>query len=980
MGKNRFVKVGLGVLLCLSTLGHTSYTVVHDQVKEKIKSKSLQNVQRLKIKLDNGLEAFLISDPSAKKSGAALSVAVGQFHEPFDKIGMAHFVEHMLFMGTAKYPDEHEYQDFMTENGGLVNAYTAGDQTVYIFQVNNAQMNEALDRFSSFFTEPLFNESGLSRERKAVNQEFLMRANSDGLRQHLVQVEFMNENSPLHAWRCGTEETLKAVSRDELVTWYQNNYSANIMKLVVYSALPMQELVTVVDQSFSLIPNRQIEKTNLTAPNFNSASLGQWVYSEPIKDVKQLAIVWELPSEFAVDLENHTADIVSAALGDESQNSLSRILKDKGYINTLQTGLDLTDHETSFFEMHYDLTEKGLKNVSEVVGLTYEAINTFKATGIPRYCFDEKVKMAKLNYQYQSRPEAVFDYVSTMAHKSQYEKLATFPSQTAWPTTFNQAKIQEFLSCLTPNAAFYQVMAPEASINKTFDRKEKDMGVRYTIEPISASQLQNWAHLKAQSQIKIAPPNPYIPNDLELVTENVSFDPTVQAKLYAQNAKESIYYAVDKEFFQPEAYCSLYLTTPSFGVSANDRVLADLYLLSIQDALVGVMEQGGKAGLSAQLTLSPKFGWGINVSGYSQKLELYLKEIVDESKNHKPNLEKFNLFKEQLARAYANQQKEAPYKHAADTMNSLILKDYVDAANMAAALQKIDYQFFKNFCEKLYNEVYIRAMFYGNITEKNVEQLTTHLNQIFKNSSPYELSRQPKREVLDLSANSLPRYFSKNIDQMGSSTYLMISYGQLDHSKRAAFEILSRAIKEPFFDTIRTKQQIGYLVRATPAEYEKFLFTGFIVQSNSCSPRDILARFELFNEQFLATLGTEEFSKDKFDAVKRSLITEYLQPPVSIEAKGAELSSLAFFYEDFKWKEQCVAALNELSFDQFVQFSKEKLGKTNNKRIAVLVEGQMPTGQVIEYVPINNVETFKAESYYSSEKKSVEELNGKINP
>jgi len=77
-----------------------------------------------------------VSDPSAEKSAAALSVGVGLLHDPMSQQGMAHYLEHMLFLGTERYPDTKGYSDFMTKNGGAHNAYTWLDITNYMFKIN----------------------------------------------------------------------------------------------------------------------------------------------------------------------------------------------------------------------------------------------------------------------------------------------------------------------------------------------------------------------------------------------------------------------------------------------------------------------------------------------------------------------------------------------------------------------------------------------------------------------------------------------------------------------------------------------------------------------------------------------------------------------------------------------------------------------------------------------------------------------------
>ena len=79
--------------------------------------------------LDNGLRVLLVSDPKFNKSGAALAVNTGQIDDPADREGLAHFLEHMLFLGTEKYPEVADYGNFIKSNGGYNNAYTTSDHT-----------------------------------------------------------------------------------------------------------------------------------------------------------------------------------------------------------------------------------------------------------------------------------------------------------------------------------------------------------------------------------------------------------------------------------------------------------------------------------------------------------------------------------------------------------------------------------------------------------------------------------------------------------------------------------------------------------------------------------------------------------------------------------------------------------------------------------------------------------------------------------
>lgn len=82
--------------------------------------------------LPNGLRVLLVSDAAATRAAAAVDVHVGSFSDPPQLPGLAHFCEHMSFLGTTKYPGEEDFSSFLSQHGGSSNAYTDNEDTVYV--------------------------------------------------------------------------------------------------------------------------------------------------------------------------------------------------------------------------------------------------------------------------------------------------------------------------------------------------------------------------------------------------------------------------------------------------------------------------------------------------------------------------------------------------------------------------------------------------------------------------------------------------------------------------------------------------------------------------------------------------------------------------------------------------------------------------------------------------------------------------------
>lgn len=140
--------------------------------------------------LGNGLRVLLCSDPSTNSAGVAMDVHVGACSDPDDLPGLAHFCEHMLFLGTEKYPVEDSFETFLSSNGGQSNAFTDSENTVYYFDMaaeSYDKFKEGLLRFGSFFSGPLFTESATGRELNAIESENAKNLQSDVFRLYQVR-------------------------------------------------------------------------------------------------------------------------------------------------------------------------------------------------------------------------------------------------------------------------------------------------------------------------------------------------------------------------------------------------------------------------------------------------------------------------------------------------------------------------------------------------------------------------------------------------------------------------------------------------------------------------------------------------------------------------------------------------------------------------------------------------------------------------
>ena len=283
--------------------------------------------------LDNNMEVLLISDPGTPKAAASLDVLVGSGDNPPGRAGLAHFLEHMLFLGTDKYPDAAEYERFITEHGGSHNAYTSFENTNYFFDINAPDLPVALDRFAQFFIAPRFEAQYVDREKNAVEAEYQMGLKSDERRGLDVLQEVFNQDHPYSQFSVGSLQTLEdrpgSEIRQELIEFYNTYYSANIMRLVVLGSQSLDELETLVRPLFSQVPNHSFERKDIAAPLFKPGQLPLFVQMQPLATQQQLDVsfpVADYRDQYRVNPESYLGNLI----GHEGAGSLLSQLKKEG--------------------------------------------------------------------------------------------------------------------------------------------------------------------------------------------------------------------------------------------------------------------------------------------------------------------------------------------------------------------------------------------------------------------------------------------------------------------------------------------------------------------------------------------------------------------------------------------------------------------------------------------------------------------------
>ncbi|CAI2365515.1 unnamed protein product [Moneuplotes crassus] len=457
------------------------------------RGKTDQNLYKF-LKLKNNLSCILVSDQEADKSSVCLSVEVGSVIESKDWQGLAHFCEHMLFLGTEKYPSESYYSKFITEHGGSKNAATSFTNTYYYFDVANDHLEEATDIFSQFFKQPLFDESCVDREINAVDSEFRKNYQND-YRKALQVMKYhgSEQMSNYSKFQTGNLDTLgKPGVRDALMDFHSKYYSSNLMNVCIVGNESLENLEKIAIENFENIEDKDIELGDRSMPHPYPPEYRRKMHKiVPTKDIRELELKFILPSTKKM-YNCKPGSYISHVLGHEGKDSLLSFLIQEGLVTELVAGNNHILEACDEFSISISLTQKGEEEVEKVIKIIFSAINELKATKPEKFVFDEMVAMNKINFDYKSRqnPISLAKSLACRINKLvsrgiDMEYLLYYPYMLE---EFDEQAIQDKLNEMTPENLI-MVYISKAHEGKT-DQIEKIYDTPFSTEEIDPGFLE----------------------------------------------------------------------------------------------------------------------------------------------------------------------------------------------------------------------------------------------------------------------------------------------------------------------------------------------------------------------------------------------------------------------------------------------------------------------------------------------------------
>jgi len=844
--------------------------------------------------LPNRLKVLVISDPETDKAAAALDVFVGSSADPSEHPGLAHFLEHMLFLGTREYPEPDAFETFITKHAGRQNAYTGFEHTNYFFDVGKQHLRAALDRFGQFFIAPLFADAYVDRERSAVDAEFHTKKEDDAWRNMETMKRIMNPRHPFSRFTIGNLATLSdgegadarmGSVRADLIAFYRRYYSANLMALVVLGKEPIPMLTQWVKEIFSAIPDTEATPPPITEPLFMPGQLPTRVILRPIQERRELDLVFPVPA-LKAHYKTKPLHYISHIIGYEGKGSLLSLLKERGWAEALTAGAGHDHEDGATFNVSITLTESGIRKTDEITALVFQTIRLIKASGVQEWLFRELTELAEIDFLFQEK-SPLADTVSHLANA-----LFDYPTRDILrgPITlghYDQGLIHQYLGALTPDNVLVLVLDPDAK--ETADTPWSEVpwfGARYKRQRIAPDILQSWRQgpgTSVTSPITIPAPNAFIPRDLSLkplinprrslILGHFGYGPKDKPVRIVHKPGLSVWFQQDTTYGTPRSDFYFSVRSPVANDTPRHSVMTELLVALVKDQLAEFSYPASLAGLDYDLYPHIR-GLSVRISGYRDKQKLLLTRIVETLRQSAFDPERFRIAKEQLTRELGNARKDAPYRQAILALRNLLLEPDWTPEERMEALAPVTLSDLRAFVPAFFQRLSLVALSHGNLHRVDALEMVASLRErLIRDALP---TKVPRGSVTRLAKDT---HYLRPIT-LDRNDAVALVYFQGRHRgfrELAGMELLGQILKTSFFHQLRTEQELGYVVHAGAFPLIQVPGLLFLVQSPNTSPADLGDHIDEFlagGSEILADMGEAEFARHKAALITRTLARE----------------------------------------------------------------------------------------------------------
>ncbi|MGM0535362.1 MAG: insulinase family protein [Pseudomonadota bacterium] len=788
--------------------------------------------------LDNGLSVLLVSAPEADRAAASLNVGVGSAQNPDDLAGLAHFLEHMLFLGTDAYPESDAYQAYLSRHGGSHNAFTAPHDTNYFFDIEPDALPGALDRFSRFFIAPLFNADRLESERNVVHSEYKARLRDEGRRAKDVLDQLLNPDHPTTGFSVGNRETLadrpegEPSLRERVIDFYETHYGANVMHLAVVAPQPLDALEAMVTERFAEVADRGLTRPVIETPLVTEQTLPRAAEMQSVRDSQRVSFLFPVPDPQQA-YRHKPADYLANLLGHEGKGSLLATLREAGWADGLSAGVTRGDGRHALFAVDISLTRDGAEQLDRIQASLMATIERIREAGLDAWRYEEQARLAEQQFRFQQHGAPQNDAMRLAMNLSRYplEDVNIAPYRM---DGFDREQITRWLDGLRPETLLRLYSGPDVeseTVSPWFDTPWREVEVTGEAEPLSGLALPE--------------PNPYIAEDLALLDVQ---DEVPQQRLEAPGF--AFWHQADASFDTPKVEWRFSLQHPAASQDAREAVLSRLLAGWLGDSLNESLYPARLAGHDVEAYAHAR-GITLSFSGWRDRQDRLIDRVLAQLQEGEIESGSFERVRYRLQREWRNAPQDALYRQAHRTLAEALVRPQWPTDTLLEASRELDVADLREFRERFLDELRLEAMAVGNLEAGPAE---AQVQRVAETLSP-TLTEDAIPDLVPLQAEDLPA-LTPTTSRKESLVLRYLQGPDRSIDSQARLAVLGQLLETPFYQRLRTEEQLGYVVNARYSPMLDAPGISLLVQSPETRSEAIQARIDAFLDDFAERLET----------------------------------------------------------------------------------------------------------------------------
>jgi len=874
--------------------------------------------------LSNGLRVLVIHNEQTNKSAAALAVNVGHFSDPTDREGLAHFLEHMLFLGTKSYPDGSEYQKYISQHGGSNNAWTATEHTCFFFDIHHQHFTYALDRFSQFFISPLLSQEFVEKERQNVDAEFKLKLKDDIRRLYDVHKETINQAHPFSKFSVGSIDTLADRKESDLTTeirdFFHHYYRANLMTLVLEGPQTLDELSQLAADKFTDIKAATSIQTPIDTPLYLAEHQQIKINIKPVKNDRQLIVSFAMPS---IDqyYRHKPESILTYLLGHEGEGSILSYLKKQRWALGLTAGSGVNGSNFKDFNISISLTELGEHHINEIISSVFSYLNLMKKAPIEEFYYQEKQAIANLSFNYQEKLKPL-DSVCQLVINMQHYAPDDYIYGDYIMSGMQQQEINMLLGYLSAN----NMRVIHISSQNEFDKKSFWYQVPFMVENIFHEQIHRWENEALTANFSLPKMNPYI------VKEPV-IHPCKQEVKQQKNTPDliedidglSVWFKQDNTFKVPKGYIYIGIDAPLTIKDSKHISMTRLFVDLYSDAVIEQHYDAELAGIHYHL-FSHQGGMTLQISGVSTKQDKLLEQLLSSLVTEHFIEEKFELFKKQLINHWHNAQTSKSISQLFSILSSTMQPKSPTSNELANALESTTFEEFIAFREHIFDGITVEALMHGNWLTNHATQFSDLLKLSFNHH--YSSKHAVKVPVLDIEGQG-DIHLPLMLPEHDHAAVVYYPFVEKDLTTIAITMITSQVLSPLFFQEMRTEKQFGYLVGVGFIPINRYPGIAFYIQSPHIDADVLVTEINEFINKAQESLTL--LSADDWQHIQQGLASQLQEKDSSLRIKSQRFwAAICNKETNFDEKHKLIKVILSLTINDISRFFSQQL-MVNNK-------------------------------------------------